>query len=384
MSLPRLVRRYVVSVGLPAAIVLTRVGAAPEPSRGQPYSQTPPAPQTRPLRTVDSDQIGRERLQYLALAEGVCQGEVESALEQLSTWDWRSFADIRGHMRQFGGWQLREVQCAALMHTEMALRAVPRSTEEVSHLNWARQLLRLLDGQLIDQSFRHDWFVAVAAHLHGQFRFVELHDYLSEATRAFPDEAEIPFAWGLLREAQTSPHLAVVAAGLPGRTETFLGPFPDRRGALREAEQYFRRALARDDTMLEARVRLGHVLDLRGRPDDALDTLAVARAQIGDRRLAYLASLFTGDILERRGRLNDAIEAYRSAEAAYPGCQAGAIALSHATREAGDRGEAERLVRQILRGAAGEQCEDPWLLYDFGLAPQADALFDRLRAKVRP
>lgn len=383
MPLAELVRRRAAPLGALPALVLALAGAPPARADGWPSSQVPPTVQTRPRIPNDSEAIRRERLRYIALALRYCDGEVDLVLQDLSAWNWRSFSDVRGHMRRFGEWQLREVQCAAMMHTEMALRAAPRTTSEASHLNWARELLRLLDRQPLDQSFRHDWCVAVIAHLHGQLRFVEVDDYLRDATRAFPDDAAVLFAWGLLREAQTSRRLAAVVASLPGRTEISLGRFPERGRAQREAEQYYRRALDRDATMLEAGVRLGRVLDGLDRPDAALQMLARVRAQSGDPRLVYLAWLFSGQILHRRGRLPEAIEAFRSAAALYPQCQAATVAQSYAIREAGNHEEAVRLVRLALSHGTSEECLDPWWLYDFGNGPQADALFDALRQKVR-
>lgn len=355
-------------------------GAGPSPAGASPI-QAPN--QTRGRSADDSEQIRRGRLRYLALVQRFCQGEVEAVLDELPRWDWRTFTDVRIDMRHSGEWQLREVECAALMHTEAALRAVSRSTLQTSHFNWARELLRLLDGQPLDQSFRRDWLVAVAALLHGELRFVELDDYLREAGGAFPNDAQILFAWGLLRESQTSKRLEAVARVLPGRTEFSLGRFPNRGGALREAEEFYRRTLALDPSLVEAQLRLGHVLMLRERPDEALKALIAVRDSRADSRLTYLAALFAGQILEQARRVPEARASYRRAADIYPACQVALTASSYVAFKLGRRDQAVALAPQALGFRLGEECDEPWIVYDLGRGPEAEQMFDRLRARVR-
>lgn len=342
----------------------------------------PPTPQGA---VVEEDDLPDWR-HYLAAATRYCEGQVEPALAELSAWDLRFFNDVRQELRTNSGWTQPAIQCAAMLHTELALRARSRTTEQTSHLNWARQLLKLpAQGQpFLDQSFRRDWLVAVSALLHGELRFTELDDYLQEASRAFPDDAAILFAWGLLREAQTSPRLAVVAKTLPGRTETSLGRFPNRSGALRDAEFFYRRALGRDPSLVEAKLRLGHVLAMRGRPDDALAELAAVRDSQATPRLVYLAALFAGRVFQEARRLSEAEASYRVAAPLYPKCQVALTALSHVAFLSGNRDRAASLAMSALSPGLPDECEDPWMLYDFGRGPEAETLFERLRARLRP
>lgn len=345
-------------------------------------AQAPSVSQTRPRMADEADQIRRERLRYLALASRYCSDDIEGSLADLSQWNWRTFMDVYDHMRRFRGWQLHEVECAAMMHTDEALRESSWSPTFVAHLDSARRLLHLLDGEPLDQSFHRGWYVAVAALIHGELRLVELEEHLQDGLRLFPDDVGILLAFGMMREAVASPHLAAVVAAFPRRTEFRVGTFPGAKDARNQAANHYRRVLELDPEAFEARLRLGRLLAERGEVAEASRQLKVVREGSTDTRVRYLASLFAGRLFEANGRLAEAADAYREAVGLYPHCQSAWLALSHATHQQGRREETERLVRQALEGAT-EDCSDPWGLYDFGLAPQAAVMFDALREKVR-
>jgi tetratricopeptide (TPR) repeat protein len=336
---------------------------------------------------------------YLSLVERYCR-DPQQALAEIDRFPWTDFRDSRGYLAHrrdqmlsravnkqslFGGadWFVRVVRTAAMLHLDRAV-VEPAGTEAgASHLNWSRELVRLLPGVDPDPTFQRDWYIVVSAYLQGQLRLAELDEHLSEARAAFPDDAQVLLAWGLMREAEASPGGSVVIEVLRLRTSALRLRFPDEESALADAERYFREALERDPGLHEARLRHGRVLGRLERPDEALRELDAVRTAHAEPRQTYLAALFAGAVLGRAGRLPEAVEAYRAAAGLYPRCQTATLALSYAMRKSGARDEALALVRQALDHDSDAECVDPWWLYDFGLGPQGDALLDRLRAEVR-
>jgi tetratricopeptide (TPR) repeat protein len=63
---------------------------------------------------------------------------------------------------------------------------------------------------------------------------------------------------------------------------------------LQDAERKYRSALKMDPQIVEARLRLGRVLHLRDRPDEARPELEQARREAREPYLQYLTSLFLG------------------------------------------------------------------------------------------
>ena len=280
-------------------------------------------------------------------------------------------------------WYVRVVQTASMLHLDRALQGQPGSETHASHLNWSRQLMRLLEGVEEDPSFRHDWYIAVGALLHGQVLFRELDAHLREARDAFPESARLALAWGMMREAEASRRILPLLMA-DNMARVFATERPDPERWLEDAARSYSRALDLDPGLHEARLRHGQVLVALGRPDPGYaDLLAVRDAASGDRRVGYLASLFAGAVLERNDRVPEAVESYRAAAELYPECQIGTFALSHAVRKAGNRDEAARLVQAALDRGTNEACLDPVWIYDLGPGPQADELIDGLRRRVR-
>jgi tetratricopeptide (TPR) repeat protein len=118
-------------------------------------------------------------------------------------------------------------------------------------------------------------------------------------------------------------------------------------------------AIAKDpDVGGEATMRLGAMQMRQGKLDAALEQLARAETLTRDPYVVYLARLFTGQIMERKRRPNDAQAAYRGAVAAWPHAQAATLALASLLFDAGRRVEAQMLAGTML--AAAPPATDPW------------------------
>ena len=349
---------------------------------------------------IQKDPPGFDRIiRYLTLVERYCRN-ADEALNEVDEFPWTDFKDSRGYLALhrdrlvksstsptsvFGSvdWYVRVVQTASMLHLDRALQGQPGSETHASHLNWSRELVRLLEGVEGESTFRHDWYVAIGALLHGEVAFRDLDAHLREARGAFPESARVALAWGMMREAQASRRILPLLLA-HNMARVFVTERPDPERWLEDAERSYSRALNLDPDLHEARLRHGQVLVALGRPDAGYaDLLAVRDATSEDRRFGYLASLFAGAVLERNDRVPEAVESYRAAAELYPECQIASFALSHALRKAGNRDEAARLVQMALERGTNKSCLDPVWIYDLGPGPQADELIDGLRRRVR-
>jgi tetratricopeptide (TPR) repeat protein len=156
---------------------------------------------------------------------------------------------------------------------------------------------------------------------------------------------------------------------------------PSAAKSLEKAEGLLRQALAQSPHLAEARLRLAHVVLLRGRPEEAITLLQPLLEHTTDADERYLAGLFLGRAYGAAERLEAARNAYAAASAEIPCGQAAAIALAHlAFRERGFDTARETLVVP-LRPSAG--CTDPWALYDFGQVRRLAGLIAELRRALR-
>jgi tetratricopeptide (TPR) repeat protein len=143
------------------------------------------------------------------------------------------------------------------------------------------------------------WYHATSAWMqaHG---YHENTDHLWEALRLFPDDAELRFLSGCEHEsfARSSIQAAVRSVSLP---PGFTLAVQSTAAELDDAEDQFRRALQARPDHVEARLRLGRVLLLRGRAPQAVEELRPAYAAADEDLLAYYAAMFLGAAEEAIG-----------------------------------------------------------------------------------
>jgi tetratricopeptide (TPR) repeat protein len=156
-------------------------------------------------------------------------------------------------------------------------------------------------------------------------------------------------------------------------------PFHGAATELASAERALRRALALDDSLVEARIRLAHVLDSRGKPAEAAE---LARQALGGPLppfLEYYGAMVLGRAEIRLGRQADARAAFERAAARYPRSQSARVALSHI---ADSPGEASDGLVQALGPEPEERMEDPWSQYFRLHEPDAHARYEALKTSV--
>lgn len=326
---------------------------------GMPSRGTPALQHTQP----NSGRTFQELLhQYL-------QGDAEGAVRAFAAWDDRRIQE-EAHLPP-GIAEIRLAPALALFHSEAWLRRVPGSR---AHYHAAVRLMTKEicpaaqsnnDGRIL--GLCRDWYGVI----------VVTGDLLDTTGNFLPDSASVELARGIAAEWMAGPEVEAgggtdhgFMARNPGQQyiTTSHGRFGPR---IADAEGSYRRALKIDPHFAEARTRLGHVLFLLDRRDEARKELerAVADAgTIGDSASAYLAAMFLGRLHEESGRIEDAIVSYQRAVVAGPRFPAARVALARmlALTRRGD--EASSTMTELFRGLApsGTSEIDPWTVYPRG------------------
>jgi hypothetical protein len=240
----------------------------------------------------------------------------------------------------------------------------------------------LLNGVLPDPS-RDEmvrlWYRATMALMHGRG---ELHPaHLERALQLFPADADLLFFNGCQHETLATPELQGVSRTFPREMNWTVG---SERAELRQAETFFRRALAIAPDFAEARVRLGRVLGLLGRHAEAADQLRLV-ATPTDPLLAYYRAMFVGAEVEALGQPAEARTWYERAAALYPNAQSPLVALSQLAQRQADRPGATRALDQLFQlPADDDDRDDPWWAYHMAQGRDADARLAALYRVVPP
>jgi tetratricopeptide (TPR) repeat protein len=221
------------------------------------------------------------------------------------------------------------------------------------------------------------WYRATAAWMQSR----EDHDtqHLDRARLLFPDDPDILFLSGCQHETYAAPHIqsAMRSAVLPTGMTSDVG---SDRAELRQAEAFFRRAIATNPNLPEARLRLGRALSLLDRHADARVMLTQALAGTDDPWLLYFGGLFLGRAEEALGNRDAARASYERAADLYPHAQSPRLALSQLARRSGDRAGALSAIAPVFSRTAGEdEREDPWWSYHVAQGRNAGALLDKVR-----
>lgn len=317
---------------------------------------------------------------------------------------------------QVGDWN-RILWAGALLHTDIALLVPPEyrgstgapasvrfrdgqldSYEYPVAVHWemARKLLDaslvppLAQGRLLvvrpdpsrDQAVLLWYKATVAQLLSSTVSITDARTQVDRGRQLFPEDADLLFFSGCVHEGYTGPDVqnATRSVSLPaGQTLDVGSP----RSHLQDAQTFFRKALERNERLTEARVRLGRVLGLLGRHQEAADELRRAAADPGDRRLFYYACLMLGEEERTLGHRDAARDWFERAAAAYPRAQSPLLALSNVALTTGDDRAAVRAIERLRNLPVDDTGQDdPWVDYHFIAGRHAGELFDALMAAL--
>jgi tetratricopeptide (TPR) repeat protein len=279
-------------------------------------------------------------------------------------------------------------EAAAMLHTERDIYEREGFSEEevvapgtAPHLDAAREVLALIPDDARRGRFEHPWSLTVTLYLHLRGQWPLARQYVNWALRRYPEDPRLLLARGSLLESQAAVATNALP-GIPGRDGRAWEDVGAASVRLREAEESYRRALRAAPDLVEARVRIGRVLHLMGRPGQAAEELAkVVATRDVDPRLRHLAWLFLGAAHEAEGRPADAVTAYREAIALSPDSQVACVALSHALHGKGER----TASRKVLQGAVGPTRRtewEPWGSYRWGQAHEFAGRLEALRHEI--
>ena len=199
-------------------------------------------------------------------------------------------------------------------------------------------------------------------------------NFLDDALRAFPNDSDVLMAAGSRFElrwwfADENRHR---------------DPRPSEAandGLLVRARDYLRRGVAADPTHIEARLRLVRVLLELNDLDAASQAVATPHWSSPDPTMAYLASLFEGELRQRQGNYQAAVRAYESAIAKSSQAQSARVARAHLEHAIGSRAQAAAFVIEGVSAISTDN--DPWWVYTRGQVWHFDGHLRRLRLMVR-
>ena len=246
------------------------------------------------------------------------------------------------------------------------------------HWEVARELLQAIRPSPIEEPFVRQWYRATTSFMFYELQWGEGEIHMNAARETIGPDAVIEFDTGCLYETFASPKVTTVMDALRrsnSRVTSARSPAED----LKKAEDAFREAVRLDPSFAEARLRLGRVLALRGRHDEAVLLLRPLATRGPSDRVRYFAALFLGDVEREAGNHEAAAVAFGVAASLFPRAQSPHLALSALAIQRADRGGAVAALQQLLQPSAGEDDRhDPWWTYRLGRGVEMDTLLNAL------
>jgi len=321
---------------------------------------------------------------HAALVERYRDDPVGAATE-LRRWDARAVE--RQIARIDSG--MRSGRAAIMLHTERALGDLATGRQEMGELHLGAavaHLDRLSDG---GDDFRRRWHVGVAAYLLLSLDPLSAEGIVRRAVETWPEDPDVLLVRGAVHEFLASiPLPAAPDAAFEPQSSTTRRDLrrerADRRRRRERAAKAYRRALVSDEGHVEARLRLGRILQIDGKDAEARRELTWVIDHAGKPDLTYLAALFVGRMDEEAGDLKAAEARYRLAAGALVGAQAAVVALSHLLGQRGDARSARSVAHAGLAAQRRLSTDsDPWWFYPQGRPVFVEALIASLRHEAR-
>jgi tetratricopeptide (TPR) repeat protein len=312
-----------------------------------------------PLTAASQD----ARSDYAGLLAAYKKGDVEGAVAGVkrltSSAEWtKALTDWAADRRRSK--DVASLELALMLHTEAAIigfgeGAALGLSGWLNQLGAVRRVFVALRALAPRSPFMRNWHLLWESALQGAgvSRMPATADYLSVALEDFPNDAEVLLAAGCRYE-----ELWWIGSANTRRHPSG-GRSSDKH--LRTAVDLLRRSVRADPAAHEPRLRLGRVLFLLDDLDAAGSELRQLASPAVEPGLRYLALLFLGDVLERRGDTAAALTAYGTAIGLVQVDQSARLAAAQLAHREGRRTEAaEEIGRALVIPAAGF---DPWWVY---------------------
>jgi hypothetical protein len=223
------------------------------------------------------------------------------------------------------------------------------------------------------------WYLAGCAYML-RTQFIDIGQF-TRALELFPNDPDVVFLVASVHEYFAGVRTQSVMRSIKApRDVTF--DIREQGAELRLAEQLYKRALERHPELLEARIRLGRVLGLRGRHDEAVAQLRQAQT-VDEPLLQFYVQLFLGREFEALGNGPEARQSYERAVALAPTAQSALLGLSRVADQAGDRAGARDAIDRVLKlPVQDEERADPWWVYEVVQARNVDGLLADVRQRI--
>lgn len=289
---------------------------------------------------------------------------------------------------------------AALLHVEAGYQLLQKGQDKagVQHLLLARLLAdwkrwRFILDYLPDEGrdlaykqLRREIYLTVAWILQSALEEETLAEHLTLARKNLADDAEIWLASGSAEELSAEPTMLKRRKHgdkvVPSDTAVLIA----RGRRLEKAEEYHREAIARDPALAEAHVRLGRVLQQRGKLTEARAALETARKLDSPGEVGYLATLFLAGVIDEADKAANppapALEVYEELVQRWPECQSGHLGLSRAYSARGNSSAALDALKPLWKEPEHRACFDGWWVYRSGQAWRLKALLKAVRERV--
>lgn len=228
------------------------------------------------------------------------------------------------------------------------------------------------------------WYRATTAFMLAAENYVLPH--FQRAHQLFPDDGTIQFLVGSAHETLAGARTQAAVGSVDLRGLDF--PIQSERDELRLAEASLRRSLMVMPNLAEARIRLGRVIGLQGRPAEAVKELRAAVSATKVPMLLYHGELFLGRELEMLKQFDAARDAYERAAALYPYASSPKIALSQLASRTGNRALALASMHEALEADSSDDHEDPRWAYHLQAGrftqPLLDEMIEAFPPRIRP
>lgn len=330
---------------------------------------------------------------YEEILRGYQSGDADAAVLALARWETtvveRAARAAQAEesakiVLQSGPGYAARLEVAAALHLEAGISSGARERFRL-HVRIGEQAVRTLAARRSETSFCRTWFLSAAAYwtILGDLESAERT--LRTATQLLGESPELLIASGSLTEMWSGPLGAESDMG--GLSHSQRIEALERRepsALLRAARDLYQRALARGPGNGEARLRLGRVLQLLGRSEEASTELALCSGPAERPEIRYLAYLFSGLILERDKNYAGADAAYWAAVEALPSGFAARLALARIQDITGRSDLATATIAESVgQPVRVARPPDPWWLYQMGQLTDLGTRLRALRASAR-
>jgi len=319
------------------------------------------------MTTAGTSQAPTPYQTYRAVVEAyVKTGDVSRVVQPLQQWSGREFDEaIKAAVAaKIPG----ELKAAAILHLEIGVALVGVNASVAGgHVSYGNELLdrwtatqpRFSPSAVNDQKhFRGTWLAVAGS------AFVAVKDsgrakpLLNKALAAQPRSARTQTLLGTLKEFEASQFNPEDAPTISQRERSRR----ERMVRLTLAEHDYRDAIGFDANYALAHIRLGRVLHLTGKPNEARASLDRGQTLASEPLPKYLSALFIGALQQEAHDVPAARRSFEQALVIAPNSQPAVVALAHLEVMAGRPDRANALARRLAAAAGAE----PWWAFHNG------------------